>query len=362
MARQIIKLTTAVIDRDAMGVELSWAFGYGNAEDVTIPRTVIEAILASNGFLTTCLETLDPSDALKRAAKLAPSSKGISVKELARPNSDSPRVYGIYTRGTVEGESGDTWTMGARVRAVGDEVVSLPPEGKDGMLSIAAAGVAQTMERQANELLRNAFNQDISCVLVSIGQGLGWISRRRNSGGVYYMPSGANAERFVKLLLDIQAETASHHASRQFVPEILEVFPRPLTQATIADAATHHFEVKINTLVDQLRAAADTGKMRESTMGKRVDEIDALIVQAEEYRSILAEGATELKARLDETRRFFMRGLAGGCDALSKEFAAFDRIAPPAPKAVPAPAAPTPEPTPAHAPVVEADPFDFLDA
>lgn len=254
--------------------------------------------------------------------------------------------------------------MGARVRAVGDEVVALPPEGDADMLA-AAKESAETMERQANSLLTNCFNRDLGIMLTAIGADLGWISRRRNSGGVYFMPRDVRAERLVKLLLDLKAETASHHASRQFVPEIVEVFPRPLTQSTIADAATHHFESKISNLVDQLRKAADTGKMRETTMDKRVNEIDALMAQAEEYRSILDQGATTLKARLADTRKLFLGGIAEGCDALGKEFAAFDKIAPPAPaKEAPAPAkaAPTPEAAPAPAPATEADPFAFLDA
>lgn len=349
------RIRTATIDTDAMGVELSWAFGNSDNEAVTIPRPVVGAILVANSFSTDYLSELTPSDALKRAAELAPNRKALSVKELARPNSDSPRVFGIYCRVAVPGERGDTWVMGARVRAVGDEIVAMPPEGAADML-MAARPAAETMERQANALLTNVFNQDIGMMLTSIGRDQGWISRRRNSGGVYYMQTGARAEAFVALLLDLKAETASHHISRQFIPEIIEVFPRPLTQATIADAATHHFEAKITTLVDQLRKAADNGKMREGTMDKRVAEIDALMVQAEEYRTILDQGATELRSRLNDVRTHYRTAIAGGCEALESELAAFDAIAPPAPKATPTPAKVAPTPAPVEAPA-QANPF-----
>ena len=352
----LTRISTHSIDPGAMGVELSWSFGYGDAEAVTVPRSVVKAILEMAGFEPALyLEEMDPSNALKRAALLAPRRKKTSIKELARPNRDAPRVWGIYTRVAKDGESGDGWVMGARVRAVGDRVVAAPPEGEHSYTSMVAKEIALTMERRANSLLGNVFNGDLSAMLTAVGASLGWINRRRNSGGVYFMHAGRSAERFVKLLLDIKAETESHHPSRQFVPEIVEVFPKPLTKATIADAATYHFESKIDKLVGDLRKAADLGKMRESTMDKRMIEIDALMVQAEEYRSILAEGSTAIADRLSECRKHFATGVAEGCEALERELAEFDKLAPPTPPVTLA--IDVPEPVEEPTAEVDADPF-----
>jgi hypothetical protein len=336
------RIVTA-IDPNAMGVELSWSFGYGSAEAVTIPRNVAERIIERNGFTPAVhLPRMDASRALKQAAKLAPKSKTLVVKELARPNSDSPRVYGVYTRTARDGEKGDGWTMGARVRAVGDCVNWLPPEGTHEYGSKEAKRVAQEMNRRANLLVDNVFNQDLSNAFTSIGSELGWINRRRNSGGVYYMNNSRSAATLVRLLLDFKAETASQHPSRHFVPEIIEVYPQPLAKATITAAATYHFDARIRTLVEQLKKAATEGTMRDKTLTARADEAQRLIDQAAEYQELLAGGAKEIAEKLDIVRTYYTTGLVQGCEALKAELDAFDKLMPSIPEITP-PAAPEDE-------------------
>lgn len=333
------------ISADAMGIEVSWSFGYGSADDVQMPRELLERTCSRHGFAGVSQEPLTPIKALKRAVQLAPKRESHAIKQLARPNKDTPAAMGVYMRNAQEGEGGDEWTMGARVRVAGDELVALPPEGEQHMHTGAEA-IATDLAHTGNALINTAFNVDISVALVDIGNRCGWINRRRNSGGVYYLQSGSKAEQFVQLLRTLGAHTASLHPSHQFIPEIVEVFPRPLSQATISDAAGHHFETKIDSLLKQLKQAADDGKMRSGTMEKRADEIDALMKQAADFQALLDDAGADIKARLRQLKRVFTTGIQSGVEALGEAFAFVD--------GVPQQAVPVSEPAPEPTPVVEA--------
>jgi len=332
------------IDKQAIGIEVSWSFGFGDAEAVSLPRTDVRTAVSQNGFDGGLIADLTPNVALRKALHLVKGrSQTIVVQEMRRPNKDTPMSVGVYQVQARDGEAGDNVVCGARARVTGDRVEALPPEGGDWILECET--VAREMARIANSLLVNVVNRDLSDALTSIGWEHSWITRRRNSGGVYFMPSGQSAERFVALLQDLQALTANSAREYQFIPQMMEVYAKPLTMAMWSSSARDQYDAQVEELVAQLKKVS-TDTTRESTLEKRADDCDRLIAQAESHRMFLEGHVEVLSVELRRVQAEFRRKLE---IARGEAAEAFDLGDEPKPARV-ARKAPAPVPAPAKAP------------
>jgi hypothetical protein len=154
-------------------------------------------------------------------------------------------------------------------------------------------------------------NVDLSMALSTIGADLGWVSRRRNSGGVYLMLSGedTDTERFVRVLKGLEALTAELPRWEQFIPQIQEVYPKPLTMDSWAGSTEDAFQGEIDRLVKELGRMQADGNMRDKTIEARADECDAIMAKAERYRSFLSGKVETIAASLSDLRDKFRHGL-----------------------------------------------------
>lgn len=313
------------IDKDAIGIEVSWSFGDGDAEAVTLPRTLVRDALVKHGFKGELVEDLDADDTLRMALQTVKGrSKEIVIQEMRRPRKDTPRAVGVYQVQAREGEGGDHVVCGARVRIQGDRIVAMAPEGGDVILPCMT--VAAELARLSNSLLDNCINRDISNALVDIGWGSYWITRRLNSGGVYFIPAGDRAERFLALLHTIEAATASEPRSRQFVPQVMEVYPKPLTMSMWSASARDQYDSEVSNLVKELQKLEAEGVMRDTTVQKRADECDRLIAQAEKHRVFLQEYATTITSELERVRAKFREHLAAAESGREAFVQVFDQL------------------------------------
>lgn len=329
---------TNLIDPDAIGVELSWSFGNGDAESVTMPRTTLVELLAKHGFDPTLVEDVSEGMALRKALHTVKGrSKTIVIQELRRPRHDTPRAFGIYKVTGKEGESGDDVVMGARVRCEAQSVVCLPPEGVGAFGSVECERVGNELARIANSLINNVINSGISGILVDIGwHHLGWISRRRNSGGVYFAATSDETERFVALLQDIALRSEELAvdklcaSSYHFIPEVMEVYPKPLTMGMWKHSAQAQYEQQTEQLLKDLHKmqGKDGDKMRETTVQARADECDRLIKLAETHRLFLAGAVTDITQALQEVRDGFQQRIDNNASEAVVAFDAIDKITP----------------------------------
>ena len=335
------------IDKDAIGIEVSWSFGDGDAEAVTLPREYVRGVLTHHGFDATLIADVDAETALAQAAFVVKGrSRSIVVQEMRRPNKDTPRAFGVY-QVQAKDESGDDVVCGARVRVdTGtDRVVCLAPDGGAPISECMSVGLE--LARISNSLIDNVINRDISTALVGIGWAGGWITRRRNSGGVYFMSAGERSERFIAVLHALEARTESAGRNRAFVPQVMEVYPKPLTMALWSGSAKDQYASDIDALAKDLAKMTADDKMRDSTVQKRADECDRLIAQAETHRLFLQEHVEVITAELARVRDEFRRKLSASVEAAKTAFDAADVLTAPAtpkPKRAVKVAAPAPAP------------------
>ncbi len=333
-------MTSNLIDPDAIGVELSWSFGDGDAESVTMPRTTLAELLTKHGFDPELVGDMSEDLALRKACHTVKGrSKTIVIQELRRPNKDTPRAFGIYKVIAKEGESGDNVRMGARVRCAAKHVVCLPPEdeGQHVFRDVDCERVGNELARIANSLIDNVINWGISEVLVHIGwHSLGWISRRRNSGGVYFVNTCDETERFVALLQDIALRSEERAVDKiipqnyHFIPEVMEVYPKPLTMGMWKHSAQAQYEQQTEQLLKDLHKmqGKDGDKMRESTVQARADECDRLIKLAETHRMFLAGAVTDITQALQEVRDGFQQRIDNNVSDAVVAFDVIDKITP----------------------------------
>ena len=332
------------IDSSAIGVEVSWSFGYGDADAVTLPRAKVRDLLAECGFDPELVVDYTEDMALRKAQRAVKGrSKTLVIQELRRPNKDTPRAFGVYKVIGKEGERGDDVRMGARVRCGANEVVCLPPEGESVFTDTQCEAVGREIARLANSLLDNVVNRDISDMLVAIGWArLGWISRRRNSGGVYFVPTSDAAESFIRVLQGLQRMSEAHAEPRRrpgqdarmyyFIPQVMEVYPKPLTMSMWSDSAKDQYSAQMEKLAADLRAMQDDDKMRDTTIAARADECDRLMDLAEKHRMFLEGVADTITVELTKVRDAFRAKLEANAEKARSAFAAIEASTGPAPK------------------------------
>lgn len=191
----------------------------------------------------------------------------------------------------------------------------------------------------ANSLIDNVINRDISDILVTIGwTQLGWISRRRNSGGVYFISKSPVAERFVALLQDLesmsQAAVSDLPPNRQrehhFIPQVMEVYAKPLSMNMWKGSAQDQYAAQTEQLVKDLQKmqGEDGDKMRDNTVQARADECDRLMALAEGHRLFLEGAVDTITTELTRVRDGFTKRLQDNADAAKAAFDEIDRVTP----------------------------------
>ncbi len=346
-----------IIDTQAMGADFCWSFGDGDARACMLPREDVRAVFAENGFDHTLIEDMDAAEAIRRAEKVVSKTKHIKIIQMDRPDRDTPRAFGIYQVTPKEGESGDDIVCGARVRVQsGTSAICLPPASSDEIEACMVVG--RSMVTIVSELCDNVFNRDVSEALIAVGHQLGWLSRRRNKGGCYYL-NRYSAERFAKLLKALERMTAMNPRSGQFVPHITEQYDRPLTVASWSGAAQDHYAAKVSGLVSDLDKLFIGGKMRDGTIAKNRDACDALLKEAISYKRFMQGQLNPLEDRLHAIRDAFSKALVEGNEAIESDLRDIEKlvgIGIPK-KAAPVPPVPPVLPKPGR---LEADDFDVF--
>lgn len=331
--------TNDIIDPQAMGADFCWSFGDGDARACMLPRRDVRAVFSENGFDGNLIEEMDASEALKRAFYIVSKGKNIIIKQMEKHDRDSARVFGVYLVTPKDGESGDDITCGARVRVdTSTTAICLAPADCDEIPG--CMNVGQAMVDIVDQLVVNVFNRDISQALLAVGAKLGWLGRRQNKGGVYYL-NRRSAERFARLLKSLQR--MSLHGDG-FTPSITEQYNRPLTVSTWTDAAQFHYASKVDGLVRDLDRLFTDGKMKDRTIEARRDECDAILTEAKQYKQFMVGKISPLADRLAAIQDAFSKALAEDNTVIEADLRAIEKMIGKAPtrKPVPVPVAPTP--------------------
>lgn len=329
-----------------LGVEVSWDMGE-NAVDMHIPRDQFEELFCSAGATEDLFRPRQtPENNLPKASRIGWSyqlgidSKTITVKQLSRPDRDTPLAFGVYYRISVEGER-DRWELGARVRvskATGQVEVH-PPQGAMQFPSEDAKTWGQAMADYANRSEYTAYNGHVSDMLILFGNRLGWVSRRV-SGGVYFLP-GELGERFITVLDGLENLTAD--AKVRFEGNVTPQYADPRTLQTWKRRTSQSFDQEIASLTERLKDMTSRPNVRESSFDLRVAECGALIQRAEQYSAVLQDHLAPLKAALEKLKTQFgnaqvqLRQAKGRADVA---FAGIAEQAKPQPPVVPKPVVP----------------------
>lgn len=309
---------TKLIDSAAVGVEVSWSFGDGASDAVTLPRADVIAAFARHGFGPEAPPaSIEVDEALCNVRRLGTGVQNVAVRELAKPHKDTPRCVGVYVRRSIvqgaASEVGDGWELVARVRksdALGsDPVCCLPAEGSDVFpldpLGKRGAAEGHRLAALANSMLQEVHNGDISRSLVAAAYTSRAVSRRPGGGGVYMVFNGDRAESYVQLLRELTRMTEGRDTSKRFAMQAQEVYAKPLTAESWAASTEAQLAAESHRLLADLESLVARGVMREKTMQARGSEADEACALAEAARVFLGDKATELQAMFTKVSEAF---------------------------------------------------------
>lgn len=305
------------------------AWDIADNDGFSAPRTDVAALFHKTGFGPALdADSMNPAKALKKAVRIVPEGRNLIVKAMDRKKSDTSAAFAVYRKRSVEGEKGDKWIPGARIRVTPRGIVALPMEDAD-TPDPECFKLAEKIAAKANELVTNVTNIELSNALTFAGRRLAyWATYRRKMGGVWFV-LGKFALRFRDLLNGLAALGG-------FYPIIqpLYVDGSGHTEKNVAYAAEGVLEAEMKRLNSELDRAITDGKMRDSTVEKRIDELDDLIARTELYSALLVGKADAIKAKAGKLRGRFEQGLNEGFD----EVFGSDVSPAPEPAAAPAPA------------------------
>lgn len=290
-----------------LGVEVSWDMG-DLSTDMTIPRAKFVELFQSAGVSKKFFREITIEGSLLVAAGIGWSaplridSKTISVKQLSKPDKDTPLAFGVYYRISGEGER-DRWELGARVRVQEGRAVVCPPQDEIDYPSESARKWGEAMAEYAEACKTIAFNHHISHSLRDLGEELGWISRRVN-GGVYFLPGDAG-EKFMAVLDGLELLTAENpvHFEGSAIPQYAD----PRTLQTWQRRTKQTFADEIAELTAKLKDMSGRDNARESTFDLRIFECISLIDRADQYSAILQEHLEPLKTAVNELKGQFVQ-------------------------------------------------------
>lgn len=290
-----------------LGVEVSWDMG-DSTTDMVIPRERFEQLFIEAGADPLMFDPRPtPENSLPRASRIGWSHqlqinpRTISVKQLSRPDKDTPLAFGVFFRISVEGER-DRWELGARVRIGATGLAEVrPPADEVDYPDEGAKRWAIAISDYANACPTTAFNTHLSDALIAFGEQLGWVTRRA-SGGVYFLP-GEAGERFVQVLDGLELLTRDNNV--KFLGSATPQYADPRTLQTWQRRAQITFETEIATLTEKLRDMSSRDNVREGSFDLRVAECAALINRAEQYASVLQDQLGPLVSQLGALKAQF---------------------------------------------------------
>jgi hypothetical protein len=321
-----------------MGVEVNWSFGDGDGVAVSIPREHVRDELVKAGFPRALVMPDEPHKtkqdpkpitivvAMRTTARLGFGR--VQVDKLAAPNPDTPAAFGFKVQEKGEGEKGDRWPMGARVRVDPHtgEAVALPPEGQTQFTIKVCEKAAKRFAAIANMMVTHATNRDLSQALLDAVCRVDGIGRIRNRGGSYMIPDGEDLDRFVDLLDALRDATANESLAHRFVPDVEPKYSDPLSVAMWQRRAVEDFATDIDSLLNDLRTANDPNEnMRVSTIEKRRDDVVGLVARANRMRDMLAENLSEITTLLNGLKSDFdaaLKAALADADAADNALAA----------------------------------------
>lgn len=312
-----------------LGVEVSWDLG-DSATALQIPREQFEALFKAAGASPGLFDKPPtPESSLPLAARIGWShtigvdSGTISVKQLSRPDKDTPLAFGVYYRVSVEGER-DRWELGARVRVEAGLVVVQPPQDADSFPSEAAQKWADAIADYANRCPSTVFNHEISVTLIAFGAQLGWVTRR-SCGGVYFLP-GEYGERFMQVLDGLEMLTSGTDTRVQFQGNATPQYADPRTLQTWQRRTVQTFDDEIVQLTAKLKDMTSRDNVRESSFDLRVAECAALLQRAEQYAAVLQEHLDPFKSALATLQQSFGDAQAKLREAKGRADTAFAQV------------------------------------
>jgi hypothetical protein len=310
-----------------LGVEVAWNMG-DQATDLAIPRGQFEELFMSVTRRKDFFKAITAEDSLTVAARLGWSlqlkidPRTVTVKQLSKPDKDTPLAFGVYYRVSLEGER-DKWELGARVRVNDGQVVVCPPADETEYPNESARRWADAMAVYANDCFNTAFNYHISHALLDLGDELGWVSRRV-SGGVYFLP-GDSGEKFTLVLDGLAALT--NEKPVQFEGSSIPQYADPRTLSTWKRRTEQTFESEFDQLSSKLEDMVSRDNVRESSFDTKVFECSELLTKADHYANILQEKLGPLKSKIDALKVKFAEAKASLQESKSKADQAFGAVA-----------------------------------
>jgi hypothetical protein len=267
-----------------------------DATALRIQRTELGELFETHGHTDLIPATIEPSVALSRAAG-KPLPKGLMTKAFGKPKKDTSYAVGVYVLVPKDGEAGDAFQCGARVRIENGSAVALPPEGEAPVSECLE--VAERIAKDANELIHYAETTDVTAAVVSVitGPYRGIAMRRR--GGVYFVRPEFSAP-WQALALGL--------AKYGFKDLSYPMAGDGRSQKAAAHMVRHSLEQELADLRKQL-SELDSGTRgtRDSTVEKRVADCEALVSKAELYESILGDWLGEVRSGIDRVKGAFER-------------------------------------------------------
>lgn len=276
-------------------------------------RNVVADLFERHGFYDLVVRHRDPGSTLHAAIAGVVKGRGIVVKSIDRKRSDTPACLGVYRKVSNQGEVGDDWHKGARVRvdSTTDLAVALPFEGQQ-VADPACLAVAEKIAGKANELYRSICNVELSTALCEAGRSVMWAAYRRKLGGVWFVYA-AHAQRFRALLDDLEKLGG-------FYPIVQPVFvdSDQRSAGNVARASEGVLDKALAELEADLTKATAEG-MSDAAIERRVAECAELVSRAELYGSLLAEKADDIAAKVAKIRAGFEQQLSTAGDGFFDE-------------------------------------------
>jgi hypothetical protein len=290
-----------------VGQLVAWQFSRPghNEGEFSIPRGIVRRIFVEHGFAGALGDRrADIEVALLQATRQgvtrgAVAGHGYFSEPFKQVDKGLPMAVGVYVQ-LVEGSENEVWPCGARVRINAATGTCFADDPIDGAANPKAIMVAQDIARRANALTDTVTNNELSEAIRAAGESCYWAPFRK-TGGVYWMPDCEASRRYCQLLLNLEK-------LGNFFPVIqpLAIDAGGLTVRNVSMAAEDALLREIADLDAELVKAKDAGKeIRESTVAKRLERCQGLMVQAESYRAILEGRVDELKVAIKATYEKF---------------------------------------------------------
>lgn len=311
-----------------LGYEVCWDFGTHDARAVQIPRSALKELLTSISIpignvtsmnLGAYVEDLDVETCIKHGAKIGWSTKcgGERITDDITPDlldgGRSPFVLGVF-RPTTNGEDNAKRVLSARIRVVGERAVACPPAGMADYPDKPSKKYAEKIAAHANEAAETVFNTELSKILTSIGRDRGWIPRRKNGGGVYFLPKD-RAPAIIAVLDGLEKLCSV------FYNNTTELFAKPMATKTWARRTSHHFEEAVEKMRKRLTKLETEGG-NDSTADRASAETVLLKKDLVAYKVLLGKKGEELDGLLDTLKTAF--GEVNPSDVRKRAKEAFD--------------------------------------